>query len=70
MKANHALDMTWYRYLMVQLSLSDEFKRQIIQWYGATVTMKEPSGLIGKKYLTSLKMHKVVIQTAEPVSTR
>ena len=55
---------------MVKLSLSAEFKRQIIQWYGATVPMKEPSGLIGKKYLTSLKMHKVVIQTAEPVSTR
>ena len=32
--------------------------------------MKEPSGLLGKSYLTSCEMRKVVMQTAEPVSTR
>ena len=32
--------------------------------------MKDPSGLLGKIYLTILKMHEVVMQTAEPVSTK
>ena len=32
--------------------------------------MKEPNGLLGKSYLTSRKMHKVVMQIAEPTSTR
>ena len=32
--------------------------------------MKEPSGLLGELYLTSPDMRKVVMQTAEPSSTR
>ena len=48
---------------MVQLGLLDNFKRQILQWDGASVLVKEASGLIGKTYLTSRKIHKVLIQT-------
>ena len=32
--------------------------------------MKYPSGMLGKKYLTSHDMRKLVMQTSEPVSTR
>ena len=56
--------------LMVQLFLSSDFKRQVLQWYGVTVPMKEPRGLLGQKYLTSREMCKVVMQTAETVPTR
>ena len=56
--------------LMVQLGLSDGFKRQVLEWDDATVTMKEPSGLIGQTYLTSCDMREVVMHKEEPVSTR
>ena len=56
--------------LMVKLGLSDDFKRQLLQFYGVTVPMKEPSGLLGKSDLTSHEMSEVVMQTALPVSTR
>ena len=56
--------------LMVQLGLSDGFKRQVLEWDDATVTMKEPSGLIGQTYLTSYDMREVVMQKEDPVSTR
>ena len=58
------------RDLIVQLGLLDYFKPQILQWDGVTVPMKEPSGLLNQTNLTSRKMRKVVMQTAEPVSTR
>ena len=58
------------RDLMVQLGLKGNFKRQVLQWHGATVYMKEPSSLQGKYDLTKRKMHEVVMQTAEPASTR
>ena len=35
------------RDLMVQLGLTADFKRQVLQWDGTTVPMKEPSGLLG-----------------------
>ena len=56
--------------LMVQLGLSADFKRQVIQRYVVALTMKEPRGLLRKSELTSRKIHKVVIQASEPVSTR
>ena len=37
---------------MVQLFLTADFKRQVLQWDGATAPMKERSGLIGKSYLS------------------
>ena len=55
---------------MVQLGLSAGFKSKVLQWDGAAVPMKEPSGLIGKSDLTSREMHEVVMWTAEPDSTR
>ena len=33
-------DMIIVRDLMVQLGLLNNFKRQVLQWYGATVSMK------------------------------
>ena len=36
------------RDLMVQLGLMTDFKRQVLQWDGTTVNMREPIGLIGK----------------------
>ena len=56
--------------LMVQPGLSDEFKRQVLQWDSATVPMKETISMIGQTDRTSCNMHEVVIHTAEPVYTR
>ena len=55
--------------LMVQIGLNDDFKHQVLQWDGATVHMKEPSGLLGQYFLTKRDMHKMVMKTAEPDST-
>ena len=55
---------------MVQLVLVDDFKPQVLPWYGDTVPMKEPSGFLGKSNLSKHEMHEVEIQTAEPDSTR
>ena len=35
------------RDLMVELFLTDDFKRHFFQWDGAAETMKEPIGLLG-----------------------
>ena len=40
-------DMIIGRDLMVQLGLTSNFKRQILQWYGATVNMKETINFLG-----------------------
>ena len=40
--------MTIGRDLMTQLGLEADFKCQVLQWYDATVHMKEPRGLKGK----------------------
>ena len=58
------------RDLMVQLGLSANFKRQVLQWDGTTLPMKEPSDLLGKSDLNKREIRKVVIHTAEPDSTR
>ena len=63
-------DMIIGRDLMVKLGLSAEFKLQVLQWDGVTSPMKEPICLLGKSYSTSRKMREVVIQNAEPASTR
>ena len=55
---------------MVHLGLTAEFKRQFLQWDGATVHMKETRNLLRKYDLTKHKMCKVAMQTAEPASTR
>ena len=49
------------RELMVQLGLTSDCKRQVFQWDGATVHMKEPRGLIGKSNLNKHEMRKVVM---------
>ena len=54
--------------LMVQLGLTSNFKRQILQWDGTALHMKEPSGLLGKSNVNKREMHEVVLQTAEPAS--
>ena len=58
------------RDLMVQLGLAADFKRQVIQWYVATVPMKEPRYLKGKSDLSERKMREVVMHNAEPTSKR
>ena len=55
--------MIIYCDLMVQLGLTYDFKRQVLQWYRATVHMKEPSGLLVKSDLNKRDMRKVVMQT-------
>ena len=46
------------------------FNHQVLQQDVVTVPMKEPIGMIGKTYLTSSVIRKVIIQTVKPVSTR
>ena len=55
---------------MVQLGLASKFKRQVLQWDGATVHMKESSGLLGQSDLNNFEMDEVVMQTSNPASTR
>ena len=62
--------MIIFRDLMVQLGLTDDFKRQVLQWDGTTVHMEESRNLLGQYSLTKREMHEVVMQTAEPASTR
>ena len=62
-------DMIIFYDLMVKLDLLADYQRQLLQWDGITVPMKEPIGLLGKSYLTNRNMHELVMQTAEPVST-
>ena len=56
--------------LIVKLGLLTDFKCQFLQLGGVTVPIKEPSVLLGQIDLTSREIREVVIQTAEPVSTR
>ena len=47
--------------LMLQLGLTDNFKCQVLQWDGAIVNMKEPSGMLRKSDLTKGDILKVVM---------
>ena len=38
--------------LVVQLGLTDEYKRQVLQWDGTNLHMKESRNLLGKSDLT------------------
>ena len=58
------------RDLMVQIGITANFKRQVLQWDGATVHMKESIKFLGQSDPTKREMSKVVMQTAEPASTR
>ena len=58
------------RDMVVKLVLTTNFKRQAIQWDGATVLMKEPRGLIVKPDLNKRKICEVVMQTSETASMR
>ena len=55
---------------MVQLGLMADLKRQVLQCDGAAVHMKDPRSFLGKSNLTKRDMREVVMQTAEPASTR
>ena len=55
---------------MVQLGQMADFKRQVIQLDGTTVHMRESRNLLGQSDLTKREMREVVMQTAEPASTR
>ena len=56
--------------LMVKLGLTANFKCQVLQWYGATVHMKESRKFLGQSDLTKRNMREVVMHTAETASTR
>ena len=58
------------RDLMVQLGLTADFKRQVLQWDVATVHMKEHISLLGKSDQTKHEMRNVIMKTAEPDSIR
>ena len=62
--------MTIGRDLMTQLGLKSYFNLQALQWYGATVYMKEPRSLLEKSDLNEREMREVVMQTAEPAPKR
>ena len=62
--------MIIFRDLMVQLGLTADFKRQVLQWDGITIHMKDSSNLLGQSNLTNREMREVVMQTAESSSTR
>ena len=55
---------------MVQLGLKAEFGRLLLEWENTSIPMKEPGNLLGQLDLTKRKMQEVVINTAEPDSTR
>ena len=69
-KSGIGYDMIIGRDLMVQLGLTDDFKRQALQWDGATVHIKEPSSFLGKSDITKCEIHKVVMQAEEPAPAR
>ena len=62
-------DMIIGRDLMVQLGLTADFKREVLQCNGATVHMKEPRILLGQSNLTKREMREVVMQNSELDST-
>ena len=55
---------------MVQLVLTTNLKRQVLQWDGDTVHMKDPRNLLGQSDLTKRAIREVAMKTAEPDSTR
>ena len=63
-------DMIVGRDLILQLGLLAKFKYPFFQCDGATVPMKEPSGLLWQTYITSCEMYKLVMHNEEPVYTR
>ena len=69
-KSEIGYDMIIGRDLMLQLGLSENFKHQILQWYGISALMKEPLCLLYQADLTSREMSKVIMQTEEPFSIR
>ena len=54
---------------MAQLGLTSEFKRQVLQWNGATVHMKESINLLGQYDLAKRKMCEVAMKTEKPAFT-
>ena len=55
---------------MVQIGLTADFKRKVLQWDEDTVHIKDPRNFLRQSDLTKRKMRKVVMQNAEPDSTR
>ena len=63
-------DMIICRDLMLKLVLAADFKHQVLQGDSATVHMKKTVSLLGKSDLNNREMREVVMQNAEPASTR
>ena len=60
-KSGIGYDMIIGHDLMLQTGIMAKFKRQALQWDGATVHMKEPSSLLCQSDLTKRKMREVVM---------
>ena len=58
------------RDLVVHLGIKAYFKSQVLQWYVTTVHINEPISFLEQSDLTKRNMREVVIQAAEPASTR
>ena len=58
-------DMIIGRDLMVHIGLMNNFKRQVLQWYGTELSLKYPISILGQTELTSLEMREVITQAAE-----
>ena len=54
-KSDIVYDIIIVRDLMVHLDLTADFKRQVLQWDGATVHMEEPSSLLRQSFQLSAR---------------
>ena len=57
-------------YIMVQLGLKSDFGCQILEWDNTMVPMKILVNLLVQPGLTKRNIQEVIVQTAEPYSTR
>ena len=56
--------------LMVQLCLKTDFERKLMECKETVVPIKDPVNILGQTDLTKCEILELVIQTAEPDSTR
>ena len=55
---------------MVKIGLKFHLKQKFLTWDNVALPIKKPSRLLGQEDLNKRKMNKVVMQTAEPASTK
>ena len=55
---------------MLQLALVENFKRNVLEWYGTMVHFKQTGCGQGNTNITKRKIRQVVMQTVEPDYTK